>query len=210
MKPYYSEAGITIYHGDAREILPQIERADLIMTDPPYLEEFIPVYGSLAENAKRLLKPGGFCYAYLGAQFAPQVMAEMAPHLDWFWIFNIRHIGNHPRMWNKRLMVSSKPCFVFTNGKVHQDDLAWCATDHDSERGGDKAFHEWGQSIGFFLKHIELRTKPGDTVLDPFLGGGTTLRAAKDLHRKAIGIELDEESCEIAARRLSQEVFQFG
>jgi site-specific DNA-methyltransferase (adenine-specific) len=56
---------------------------------------------------------------------------------------------------------------------------------------------------------ICLHTKPGDLVLDPFAGSGTTLRAAKDAGRKAIGIEIEERYCEIAARRLEQGVFQF-
>ena len=70
--------------------------------------------------------------------------------------------------------------------------------------------HPCPYPIALPTRCISAVTDIGDIVLDPFAGSGTTLRAAKDLGRKAIGIEIDERYCEIAAKRLGQEVLDFG
>lgn len=70
--------------------------------------------------------------------------------------------------------------------------------------------HPTVKPIALMAHFVGLHSQEGDTILDPFMGSGTTLRAAKDLHRKAIGIEIDERYCEIAANRLAQEVLPFG
>jgi len=208
MKPYYEHNGITIYHGDCREILPQLGVVDLIFADPPYHEKVAWIYQEIAYHAKRILRNRGFCYAYCGAHALPRVISLMAAYLDWFWLFTIDHNGANPRMWNKRLMVAEKPVVCWTNGIPTQDELEWVATDWRGQKA-DKRFHDWGQGAGFAFEHISKRTNLCDLVLDPCCGGGTTLRVAKDLGRRAIGIEIDEENCEIAAKRLSQEVFEF-
>jgi site-specific DNA-methyltransferase (adenine-specific) len=205
--PYYEQDGIVIYCGDCREILPEIPDAsiDMIFTDPPYLREFIHLYNVLGEHAARVLKPGRFVYSYVGGEFLPDALAAILPHLTWFWSFNCHHTNGFASMYCKRLTVTSKTVLTFTNGAVRQEDLEWCRVDYMND-SKSKAFHKWGQGEGFPRKHIELRTAVGELVLDPFMGGGTTLRVCKDLRRRAIGIDVDERACEITAERLSQEV----
>jgi hypothetical protein len=206
-RPYYDDGQIVIYHGKAEDVLPQLVPGsiDLVLTDPPYPTQYVECYRTLAEQAVRLCKPGAFVYAYCGAHELPAVLTRMVPPLTWFWLFNIRHVQHSPRYWARRLMVTSKPVIVCTNGPVSQMDLKWCATD-DVSLARAKTHHPWGQSIPFAWKHIELRTAPGALILDPFIGGGTVLRAAKDTGRRAIGVDIDERACETSARRLAQEV----
>jgi len=208
-KVYYQDDWATIYHGDCRDVLPTLEdgSVDLVLTDPPYLAHTLSAYSLLAEQSVRLCKPGAFVYAYCGAEFLPEAMTRMGAYLTWFWLFNLRHGGATPRMWSKKLLVSSKPVLVYTNGPVAQACLAWASTDADGSK--EKGLHDWQQPTWFPRRETTTRTRPGDLILDPFLGSGTTLVAAKQLGRRGIGIEIEERDCEIAARRLSQEVLVF-
>jgi len=209
-KPYFQDEYVTIYHGDCREVLADIPdgSVDLVLTDPPYLAEDVRdgVFTSLGTIAARLLKDGGFLYAYCGGVYLPTAIAELSQHLGWFWLFNIKHNNGYPSLYSKRLQVSSKQVLAFTKGQVKASGLKWAFTDFNSDRR-DKNYHQWGQGIAFAMKHIELRTKQGDLVVDPFMGGGTTLFAAKQLGRRAIGCEIDERTCELASQRCSQGVF---
>lgn len=187
--------------GDALELLKEIpdNSIDLIITDPPYLKEFIPVYSVLAQEAKRLLKDGSYCFAYCGCQFLPEVLNSFNSQLDWFWLFEIKHNGGHPRMWNKRLMVGNKPVICYTKGKPKV--LKWMSTLHQSETA-DKQYHIWGQSLDFPVKIIDCLTTKNSLILDPFMGGGTVGVAAKMLGRNFIGFEIDSEQCKIANDRI--------
>jgi DNA modification methylase len=73
----------------------------------------------------------------------------------------------------------------------------------------DEFTHPSPKQLNHYSKLVEMFTPDGGSVIDPFMGSGTTLRAAKDLGRKAIGIEIEERYCEIAAKRMAQEVLQF-
>jgi site-specific DNA-methyltransferase (adenine-specific) len=76
--------------------------------------------------------------------------------------------------------------------------------------GGDRLGHSTQKPLALMDHMVGTMTRRDDTVLDPFMGSGTTLRAAKDLGRKAIGIEMEERYCEIAAERMGQEVLDLG
>lgn len=198
-KPYYSHAGITIYHGDCREILPQVGRVDLILTDPPY------GIGIAANPVRQKFEKSDWDAC------APS--EEILHALRFLSRFQVIWGGNYfdlpPRkgflVWNK---VQPED---FTLAMAEQ---AWTNIDRPA-----KLFTM--RVVGYIKEHptekpVELmqwciRQAPEDcnTVLDPFMGSGTTLVAAKNLGRKAIGIEMEERYCEIAAKRLSQEVFDF-
>ncbi len=197
-----------VIQGDCLDVMKgiPIQSIDLIITDPPYIGnrgDVYRTYRNLSAAAEEVLKYGGFCYAYCGSEFLPVGMNGLNGNLTWYWLYNIKHNGGAPRMWNKRLMVTSKPVIVCTNGKVKQDSLRWGACDHDSEKRV-KEGHEWGQSPGFAIKQIGLRTNPGDIVLDPFLGSGTTAIAALQMGRRFIGIEIDPAHADNARKRIAQ------
>lgn len=208
MTPYYADDLVTIYHGDCRDMLPALSDASvgLLLTDPPYPREFLWTYGVIAEQAVRLVVPGGFVLAYCGADSLPDVLAAMTPHLRWFWLFNISLGGHAPRMWHKRVNVASKPVVVYTNGKPDPELVRWSWSDIKSHALASKAKHDWEQTLTPLRIFVEARSRSNDIVLDPFMGTGTTLEAAKSLGRRAIGIEIDEAHCETAAIRCSQEV----
>lgn len=129
--------------------------------------------------------------------------------------------STRPLVWSKKCPPPSPPHSGFSAGLelcvyAYRPGRRWNGGSigpsnvfvSDSYRHGQpgKVDHPTQKPLGMIRRQIELVTARGDTVLDPFMGSGTTLRAAKDLGRKAIGIEIEERYCEIAARRLAQEV----
>jgi site-specific DNA-methyltransferase (adenine-specific) len=204
-KPYYDYDGITIYHGDCRNILPHLTKVDLVLTDPPY-----GVNLDYESHDDKLLVE--FDWIEICKQlglliFTPgYVNIFKYPHPDGVLIRFDKTAQSPAKL---AYMNKWEPIFVY--GKTDKK-LAWdvIQTATQSEKCWEgKIEHPCPKSITLNLKLIEGFSDVGKTVLDPFMGSGTTLRAAKDLRRKAIGIEIEERYCEIAAKRMSQEVFDF-
>lgn len=213
--PYYSDDLVTLYHGDCRDVLPGLDPAsvDLVLTDPPYPAEFQHLYGEMARAATPAMKIGASLVSLCGHYQVPAVLdAFTAAGLRYWWLAGMSHdsISRLPGKW---VSIRWKPAVWFVKERRRPGDSH---APMDMMRGGstalagDKQFHKWGQPASWFVHWIDqLAPDPEHVVLDPFVGGGATLAAAKLLGRQAIGVEIDERHCETTAKRLAQDALPF-
>ncbi len=188
---------LSLKAGDFREVLKDVSAnsVDLIFTDPPYSEEYINLWNDLGEVAARILKPSGMLIAYSGNEFLPQVLDILRKHLTYSWLAGIYHTGGHIQIWKHKVWNQWKPIVVFTKGKEGEHD--WYL-DMFYGKKGDKVAHDWAQGEREAAYYIEKLTNEGDYVIDPMCGSGTIPRAAFQLKRKALGIDINAENIEIA------------
>lgn len=216
MKPYFEDtkAGIVIYHGDCRTILPSLPKVDLVLTDPPY--------GIGEGNQKRILSRSNIAkardYGHAEWDSRPpdkELLKIVLNHSRWkiLWGGNYFDGLSAQRgwlVWDKDNGANDfADCeLAWTNleSAVRKFKWRWAGMLQQNMSEKDVREHPTQKPVALMAWCIE-RVNNCQTILDPFMGSGTTLRAAKDLGRKAIGIEIEERYCEIAARRLSQEVF---
>ena len=197
MTPYYEQDGITIYHGDCREVLPMISEHDCIVTDPPY---------GLGDKwtGGTWFTRGVYNSNVSWDKEAPQDVINTLidaglPAIIWG--------GNYFNMPPSRCWFAwSKTNSVPTMADV---ELAWTNLDRPAKThfhtcNGWARHHPTEKPIALMIWCLGFIN--GQHILDPFMGSGTTLVAAKELGRRAIGIEIDERYCEIAANRLGQGV----
>lgn len=205
MKPYYQDDAVTIYHGDCREILPHLPRGVLI-TDPVWPGATVEMPGSdrpselFAEMWKS--RKWGRAAIQIGCGTNPSFLSVIdIPFFRtcWFEVARPAYRG--------RLLVTGDVAFLY--GPPPKSELGRRVIPgrcHDSSSDGKQADHPCPRKIKHAKWQVNWWTDSGDLVIDPFMGSGTTLRAAKDLGRKAIGIEIEEKYCEVAAKRMAQEV----
>lgn len=205
MKPYYQDdkAGITIYHGDCRDVLLSLEAesVDVTITDPPYgfrkadWDESFPLYW--LEDAARITRRAIAVMPGINNLYAlPRAIGKF----EYRWMLSI-HLTNG---MTRGLMGFGNwiPVTVYASPGVslhrqQQDATAVPIVGDMPDHPSPKPL----RAMTWLVSRFE-----NGTILDPFMGSGSTLRAAKDLGRRAIGIEIEERYCEIAAKRLQQEV----
>lgn len=233
MKPYYEDESVTLYHGDSREGLAAMPDASVaaVITDPPYSENThqmaksnkgkghgvkaigfdsftdADMFAMLAESGR---VSAGWVIANLDYKHAFRIDSEPLPGL------RVMRIGVWVKTNPMPQISADRPGQGWEAiAYLHREDTkpAW--------NGGGKhgnyilptaqnEGHPTSKPLSMVSDWVTKFTKHGETVLDPFAGSGTTLRAAADNGRKAIGYEIDEAYCEVIAKRLSQSVFDFG
>jgi DNA modification methylase len=202
IKPYYEKDGITIYNCDCRLILPELDKVDLMLTDPPYGIK-ANAHSSIRDNPKwvdskwdyerqtegvLLAINNAFYSAVFGGNYYTDILPVSSGWLAWLKpeASTGFSLADMELCWTSLNIAARTKTFPRRDGNVHPTQkpvsvMAWV--------------------ISFF--------PDCQSILDPFMGSGTTLVAAKNLGRKAIGIEIEEKYCEIAVKRLAQEVMRF-
>ena len=187
--------------GDFEEILSDIPdgSVDCIITDPPYPFEYIECWSKLSRFSKRVLKPHGFCIAYSGQMYLPEVINRMSKHLDYYWTFALYHGGSSQIVNGVNLMCRWKPVLIFQNGKKKIDNTF---QDYFISEAREKGSHDWQQSTSGVSYLVEMFTDPGDIICEPFAGSGTTIIVAKELNRNVIAAEIDDDTYNLARTNL--------
>jgi len=215
MKPYYQDDAVTIYHGDSREILPALEKMDLVMTDPPYgINENgakSKTRGNFSRNSRALAAPrnyGNFSWDKnpIDAKLMEAVLAAGKWACVWGGNYYLMQPSSSWLIWDKE------------NGENNFADAEMAWTNWPTavrlkrhlwngmlRKGKEPRHHPTQKPLDVIAWAISL-APASETILDPFMGSGTTLRAAKNLKKRAVGIEQEEKYCEIAAERMAQEV----
>lgn len=212
--PYYQDSAVTIFHGDCREFLPLLGRFDLLLTDPKY---------GIGADSAAAKNNGKWGWKYYGntnwdtertpADLIRVALASSDEAIIWGgnYFSDVLPPSQGWIVWDK----------AQRNFSLSDGELAWTSFDNALRiltipRGRalrDGKEHPTQKSVEVIVGCIGYADRNNATaiksIIDPFLGSGTTLRAAKDLGRRAIGIEIEERYCEIAAKRMEQECFDF-
>ena len=197
-KPYYEKNGIIIYCGDCRKVLPTLGKCDLLLTDPPY--------GILSESGSAATRRSGGNLndgkIVWDVSLDDEAIALICSKADNVMIWGGCHLRLPPTfgylIWDKKIdgLNFGEVEFCWTNLRFAPRIFHWRAVGVD----GGKV-HPTQKPLALMKWCIDFAAD-ARMLLDPFMGSGTTLCAAKDLGCRAIGIEIEEKYCEIAVRRL--------
>ena len=222
IKPYFQNKWVTIYHGDCRELLPELPKIDLILTDPSYGVNFkksgepymagdsINLMPLVLPMFYKLLKPDGALFIFSSVAYLKDFLYSFETY---FKMHNIiiwdkvnpiyPHSKAHFQLQYEPIIYGSKGLHYLKNKKV--SDIIKCPI----VRGKAKV-HPTQKPLPLIVELLSPLLDKNQLVLDPFFGSGTTALACVQTNRHCIGIEIEEKYCEIAAKRCSQEVMELN
>jgi len=160
------------------------------------------LYSDLSEFAARVLKPGRLCVVYCGKHVLPEYFERLGEHLEYMWTAAIFLPGRHNFFHRKRIFGRWRPVAMFSAGSYDARtaivDALW------AEGSGTKelADHPWQQAAEPFERLVEKVTLPGEQVVDPFLGSGTTALACLGTDRLFVGTDIDAGASALAKERM--------
>ena len=216
MKPYYERDGITIYNADCRDVLPGVS-ADLLCTDPPYgigvaRRDFVGGSKKITAFAGRMVPTRDYGHSNwddkpVDGELLQLAMSRCPAQI----IFGGNYFDLGPArgyfVWDKgrRKMSFADAEMAWTNldSVVRVIQWKWNGFIQQAGHPKEQRFHPTQKPQGV-MSWVLQQVPTAESVLDPFMGVGSTLIAARDLGRRAIGIELEEKYCEIAAQRLEK------
>lgn len=233
-EPYYDEGGVTIYHGDCRDVLPSLDTADLLLTDPPYGVGWKSSRGAhdliagddgtlppseWLDLALRKTRRGRHAYIFGMVEADVPPDSPMCGFAQLVWDKGVMGLGDITSPWgpSHELILfgvqeiskaNRAKNYGVTAARLRKASVLRFQRPHS----GQTLRHPTEKPVDLLRVLIESSSTFGEIVLDPFAGVGSTLEAARLEGRRAVGVELDERYCEIAATRLSlpQSAFDFG
>lgn len=183
--------------GDFRAVLADLSGVDAIITDPPYGHDFLPLLTDLAAWADQVLEPEGVLAVLFGQTYLPEAYERLAGHRRYRWTCCYLTEGAGYVSHQARAQANWKPVLLYGGTARRISDLI-----RSEGEAGERDRHPWEQSYSAFAHLVRQLTEPGQLVVDPFAGSGTTLAAARDLGRHSIGAELEAAHVATARERL--------
>jgi len=191
----------TIAVADIAELIGLLpaESIDMIFTDPPYHDEYLDLYEHLANLGAHVLKPGGYLMTYIGKMFLPDIVCRLGQRLEYVSTFAVFQAFSTSRIVKHNIFENWRPILAYKKpGKTAVREWA-----QDVVRGTrDKEYHDWQQDEQAPEQYIAAYTNPGDLVLDPFCGGGTTAAVCKRIGRYYLSFDTNPDAVKMALSRL--------
>lgn len=190
-----------LVHSNIASLEIEPETVDVIITDPPYPKEYLPLYIELARKAAIWLKPGGSLLAMVGQSYLPEIIYNLEEHLTYHWTLTyLTPGGQAAQLWQRKVNTFWKPVLWFVKGEYSGDWVGDVAKSAPNDN--DKRFHDWGQSESGIADLMERFTYPGQLVCDPFVGGGTVAVVALTMNRLFVGADIDLQAIQTTKERI--------